>query len=106
MNKMFNAFTQEYPSTKIKLSTYRKVVNKYNIGWYKPKNDLCRTCTAYDNSEKSPEQIKAYTENRRHINESRQLKEEDKLRAKSDTTFEALICDMEAVRPCPKAQSG
>ena len=64
---MFKAFEKENPGTKIKLSTYKKVYNRYNIGWFKPKNDLCTTCTAYENSEKSPQEIKEYYEHRKNV---------------------------------------
>ena len=36
--KMFKAFEKENPGTKIKLSTYKKVYNRYNIGWFKSLN--------------------------------------------------------------------
>ena len=101
--KMYNAFREENPGLKISLSTYKKIVDQYNIGFHKPKNDKCGICTQYENSTKTDADIENYTRHRKFIDDSRLLQKKDKARAQVDPSFEALVCDMEAVRPCPKS---
>ena len=103
---MFNVFKAENPGIKVSLTTYRKIVARYNIAFHKPKNDKCAICTAYENDAKTNEAIQTYAAHRTFIEDSRSLKDKDKKRAQEDPTFEALVCDMEAVRPCPNTKVG
>ena len=103
---MFKLFKEENPTVKISQASYLKIIKTLNIGFYKPKNDLCSQCTAYKNSKKTAHDISAYNEHMDRKKRSRIAKEKDKKRAETEDTFAAFIIDMEAVKNCPKAQSG
>ena len=105
--KMFDLFKTSHPTIVISLSSYKKVLNTFHIGFFKPKNDLCDECTKYNNSNKTEEDIISWNEHIVRKDACRSSKNADKERAKdADSKFAALIIDMEAVQNCPKARSG
>ena len=105
--KMFDLFKTSHPTIVISLSSYKKVLNTFHIGFFKPKNDICDECTKYNNSNKTEEYIISWNEHIVRKDACRSSKNADKERAKdADSKFAALIIDMEAVQNCPKARSG
>ena len=103
--KMFDLFKKSHPTIAISLSSYKKVLNTFHIGFFKPKNDLCDECTKYNKSNKT-EDIISWNEHIAKKDACRSSNNADKERAKDDPKFAALIIDMEAVQSCPKAKSG
>ena len=91
--------------TKVSSFTYNSVLNKYNIGFFRPKKDACSRCTQYRNSEKTADADKNQKEHLENKEMAREEKERDKLRAENDQRFVAINGDMQQVSPCPKGNA-
>ena len=109
LSKMYELYVQnchETGRTAAKICTYRKVFNEeFNIGFHKPKKDLCNTCYTYDNSseERKEELNDSYTEHQRRKEQARLKKEADKQDARNDESTKVCTFDLQAVLQTPKS---
>ena len=87
------------------LSTYKRVLPEYNIGFHTPKKDACTRCTQYKNSEKTDARKQAYVMHLENKDMAREEKERDTIHAQKENTFTGIIGDLEQVSPCPRALS-
>ena len=75
----------------VSLSTYKKVLSGYNIGFHTPKKDACRRCTQYKNSEKTDARKQAHVMHLENKDMAREEKERDTIHAQKENTFTAII---------------
>lgn len=93
----------------VNYDAYQRIFNKdFNIGFFKPKKDLCDQCVAYENA---PEQVKVklYASYHQHQEEkslSRIEKDRD-MKECQDPQSTKIVCtyDLQAVLPCPVGNS-
>lgn len=89
---------------------YRDTFNKdFNIGFFVPKKDQCNTCTTWKINEGNPEirtqllpEFEVHNVNRQR---SRDLKAEDKLRARKCPELCVAVFDLEKTLNLPKAET-
>ena len=84
MPAMFKLFKEENPTEKISQASYLKIMKTLNIGFFKPKSDLCSQCTAYKNSKKTEHDISVHlmstwTERRGPVQQKKRTRKEQKL---------------------------
>lgn len=92
----------------VSISKYRQVFRKYNLGFFKPKKDQCKYCTAYKslNMDEKEERKENY---QRHISKkelARQERDLDKEVSKLNSSTIAFNFDLQAVLTTPKGPSG
>ena len=104
--KMYRIYSNDNGiESHVSKSSFRNIVQKFNIGYHKPQKDKCSTCVRYENNEKTPEAVKNYKEHIRRKDLARKEKRKDKMRAQDDPKFVCIIVDMAQVTPCPKASA-
>ena len=87
-----------------KESMYRNIFNtEYNIGFQKPKKDLCNYCEEYNSADANKkEQMQAtYDEHMMNKNLVREQKKRDSTTSKNTNNFTAAVFDLQQVLPCP-----
>ena len=90
-------------------SMYRSIFSsEFNISFFKPKKDLCDSCHKYENST-SDEKLELEEDHQEHIrnkNLGRELKNDDKEKALSNSNFCAATFDLQQVLSAPKSDVG
>lgn len=82
---------------------YTEVFDEYNLGFHKPKKDLCDLCTTYTQTpanERSDELIERYENHQKNKKLARENKENDKIRAQNDEIHVACF-DLEQILLTP-----
>ncbi|CAH0691917.1 unnamed protein product [Spodoptera exigua] len=107
-SRMFNLYSEWFDSDKYrnKASTkrqYRDILNaNFNIGFHKPKKDLCDVCHVYCNKEIPTEEEKsAFLKHQSAKKAARVLKQQDKNEAISNEEIVAATFDFEKVLVTP-----
>ena len=88
---------------------YRNIFNtSFNIGFHKPKKDRCNVCLEFSNS--TPEQAaklkEEYSVHQSNKAVARDLKENYKLKAQSDSTFSCFAFDLQIILNLPYVENG
>ncbi|KAH9642227.1 hypothetical protein HF086_005557 [Spodoptera exigua] len=111
-SRMFNLYSEWFDSDKYrnKASTkrqYRDILNaNFNIGFHKPKKDLCDVCHVYCNKEIPTEEEKsAFLKHQSAKKAARVLKQQDKNEAISNEEIVAATFDFEKVLVTPHGDS-
>ena len=108
MYRMYQSECQQNQTMPVKKEFYFSVFHKdFNIGFHKPKKDLCDFCETFARSsdaEKEAMQIRM-DEHLKNKTVSRQLKEEMKLRALTDSSLNAACFDLQQVLVTPRSMS-
>lgn len=108
MYRMYQSECQQNQTMPVKKEFYFSVFHKdFNIGFHKPKKDLCDFCETFARSsdaEKEAMQIRM-DEHLKKKTVSRQLKEEMKLWALTDSSLNAACFDLQQVLVTPRSMS-
>ena len=104
--KIYKKFIKDNPDVKVSLSKFNIVLKRFDVKFFKPKNDQCSFCNKYKNSSKEPEITREYMKHHKRKDEARKQKDKDKERSISDPKFVAIIGDLEASRGIPKDKAG
>jgi hypothetical protein len=89
---------------------YRDIVNKnFNLGFFKPKKDLCNLCAIIRNKH-NPREIRekyksAYVKHRQNNKISQKMKRDDILTAIKDETIAVVSFDLQKQLNCPKSEA-
>ena len=104
ITKMYQLYTQECGKenkTPVTESRYRNVFcTEYNLSFFKPKKDLCSTCSSFDNQNKEniSEELQEHLQKKE---EARAEKEKDKLMAKESSSHYVGTFDLQQVLSTP-----
>lgn len=111
LSKMYDLYIEyctENNLTPAKKWLYNHIFNEFNIGFHKPKKDLCEVCSEYDSKKQEAALSDDLEEKyRTHIEakltaRAEKLKDVEALKGDDST---ALICfDMQSVLTCPQTQ--
>lgn len=106
MYELYKAKCQEDNKASVSEKVYRNVFcNDFNLSFHKPKKDMCQVCNTFNEKNKTGhvsdiDQLN-YNEHIRRKEESRIEKENDKKKAKSDTSTYVATFDLQAVLQTP-----
>lgn len=103
MYKLYTEKCLEENDQAVKFSIYRKIFSEeFNIGFFKPKKDLCSSCEAYKNSSQEEKETKkdAFEV---HIQEKQLARKEKDMDKNMVSPEDRIVCsyDLQAVIPLP-----
>ncbi|XP_071480067.1 uncharacterized protein [Diadema antillarum] len=105
ISKMYNMY-KESSTNPQSSKIYRKVFNnEFNLGFFVPKKDECKSCTRYDNATLE-EREDLQEEHQQHLHNkqrARDEKERDKARAQACQSSASFTFDLQQVLSCPSA---
>lgn len=105
----YKRYCEELNVVPEKFSYYRQIfVTEFNLGFFRPKKDQCDFCTKFeglDNEGKLSLQ-EQYNDHIKRKQESRDHKQSDKERSKTDSTFVCYTMDMEKILITPSLNVG
>lgn len=101
IRKMFLLFQEKYPEIKVAYQTYRDIFRRdFNIGFGYPRSDTCSECDELNAkmkaAENSDELSKLTIARELHLRKAQTFydrKKADKMKARTDATFEAITLD-------------
>lgn len=90
------------------LSKYRQVFKSYNLGFFKPKKDQCKTCLAFRSlsGEEKEERTEHYERHMKRKEMARRERDFDKAVAQGNSETLAFNFDLQAVLTTPKGAAG
>uniref|UniRef100_A0A6P7F5F0 Uncharacterized protein LOC114326508 n=1 Tax=Diabrotica virgifera virgifera TaxID=50390 RepID=A0A6P7F5F0_DIAVI len=109
--KMYNLYKNDFCKNNnldnpVSEKTYRIIFcNNYNYSFFKPKKDLCSTCTKYEQASPTEKrELEAqYTFHLMRKNQCNEAKENAKIRCKNDPTFTMCSFDLQSVLKLPSS---
>ena len=96
------------PEVTVGEKTYRNIFNtSFNIGFHKPKKDQCSVCLEFSNSthEQAAKLKEEYSVHQSNKAVARDLKENYKLKAQSDSTFSCYAFDLQNIFNLPYGET-
>lgn len=109
MHRLYTAKRKSEGAQRISgLTEYKEVFYKqFNLGFHRPKNDICETCSKYDKSVSlSPEDYTTYQNHREEASLVRDYKDHIKIKSKETSNVTGATFDLEEVLQTPKSTEG
>ena len=101
--KMYRLFQKKYGDTFVSKTPFLKILNQYDVAFFKPKKDLCSACTKKRFTDEDEEKYQAHIDRK---NKSREDHDNDTQSAENDAHHAVIIGDLAAVDSCPVSDSG